>query len=57
MLTAKQALLDAAKAQQAEAVRDVDGVVKALIADLVAKRLQVIKDTETAVNIIGRNSP
>lgn len=53
---AAQKLLAAAKARQAAATQDVDAVLKPVISDLVAQRLQVLRDTETAVKIVGSSA-
>lgn len=56
-LDAAQKLVAAAKARQAAAAADVDAVLDAPIKDLVAQRLQVVRDTETAVKIVGNSAP
>lgn len=55
LLVDASAALAAAKTRQEEAVRDVDAVLKTAIDEVVAKRLRVVDETETAVKVIGRS--
>ena len=55
-VTADKALF-AAQARQTQAGTEADAVFKKLIDDVVAERLRVVIETETAVKIIGGNKP
>jgi hypothetical protein len=52
-LDAAQKVLAGAKLRQQAAAADVDGVLKTAIDDIIKQRLQLVRDTETAVKIVG----